>query len=136
MKKIVTLSVGVASLAALGLMVAPNLVNAKSGPNTGRTGGYGGGYEQMIQSKAEILKMTATELKTQLQTKTMLQIAQQQGVSEDQFHTAMEKVARQRWEDRGLTQAEIDSRLQRMKERQAGDHETNSANRGGMRYGR
>lgn len=136
MKKITTLGIGLTGLAALGLAVTPSLVNAKSGANTNGARGYGGGYEQMIQSKAKILKMTTTELKNQLQTKTMLQIADAQGVSEDQFHAAMKETARQRWVDKGLTQAEIDSRLQRMEERQAGDHAANSVNRGGMRYGR
>lgn len=130
MKKIIMYSVGIAGLAAAGLAITPSLVGAQSANNMG-VNGNGSGYQQMIQEKATIIGLSETELKTQLQTKTMLQIAEEKGISEDQFHESMEKVARQRWADRGLSQTEIDSRLKAMEERQAGDHEANSANRGG-----
>ena len=130
MKKILMYSVGIAGLAAAGLAVTPSLVGAQSTNNMG-VNGNGSGYQQMIQSKAKIIGLSEADLKTQLQTKTMLQIAEEKGISEDQFHESMEKVARQRWADRGLSQTEIDSRLKAMAERQAGDHEANSANRGG-----
>ena len=131
MKKILMYSLGIAGLATAGLAVMPSLASAQIATNEVRGNGNGIGYQQMIQSKSKIFGITESELKTQLQTKTMLQIAEEKGISEDQFHAAMEKVARQRWADKGLTQSEIDSRLKNMKERQAGDHEANSANRGG-----
>jgi len=131
MKKILMYSLGIAGLATAGLAVMPSLASAQIATNEVRGNGNGIGYQQMIQSKSKIFGITESELKTQLQTKTMLQIAEEKGISEDQFHAAMEKVARQRWADKGLTQSEIDSRLKNMEERQAGDHEANSANRGG-----
>lgn len=137
MKKIVTYSIGIASLAAAGLVIVPSFANAQSAVNTTRGNGNGGGYQQMIETKAKLVGMTTSELETQLQTKTMLQVAEQEGVSEDQLHEAMESSARARWAERGLSQSEIDSRLKNMTERQAGDHETNSASRGmGMGHGR
>lgn len=135
MKKLVMYSMGIASIAAGGLAIVPSFAQAQTAASTMH--GNGGGYQQMIQTKATLLGMSETDLTEQLKTKTMLQIAQEKGISEDQFHATMEQAARQRWSDRGLTQTEIDSRLQRMEERQAGDHESNSANRGGgMGHGR
>lgn len=134
MNKIVMYSIGAVSLAAIGFAVAPSLVGAQSAVGNfmhNGNGSNGSGYQQMIQTKAKLLGMTEAELTTQLQTKTMLQLAQEKGISEDQLHATMEAAARQRWADKGLTQAEIDVRLKNMAERQVGDHESNSANRGG-----
>ncbi len=137
MKKIVTYSIGIASLAAAGLVIVPSFANAQSAANTARGNGNGGGYQQMIETKAKLVGLTTSELETQLQTKTMLQVAEERGVSQDQLHQAMEASARARWADRGLSQEEIDSQLNDMAARQAGDHETNSASRGmGMGHGR
>lgn len=132
MNKIVMYSIGAVSLVAIGFAVAPSLVGAQSAVgNFMHNGGNGSGYQQTMQTKAKLLGMTEAELTTQLQTKTMLQLAKEKGISEDQLHATMETAARQRWADKGLTQAEIDVRLKNMAERQAGDHEANSANRGG-----
>ena len=132
MNKIVMYSIGAVGIAAVGFAAAPNLVGALSAGNTMHNGGTGSGYNQMIQTKAKLLGMTEVELTTQLHTKTMLQLAEEKGISEDQLHDAMEAGARQRWSEKGLSQSEIDARLKNMEERQAGDHETNSMNRGGM----
>ncbi|MHB8136203.1 MAG: hypothetical protein ACYDH1_18495 [Anaerolineaceae bacterium] len=130
MNKIVMYSIGMVGLAAVGFAAAPSLAGAQSAVGTAR--GNGSGYQQMIQTKAELFGLTESELTTQLETNTMLQIAEEKGISEEQFHEAMEAAARQRWAEKGLTQSEIDARLKNMEERQAGDHETNSLNRGGM----
>ncbi len=135
MKRILTYSLAVAGLATAGLIAVPTFANAQ-GAGNGVHNGNGVGYQQQLQTKADLLQMTTDELKTQLQTKTMLQIAEDKGISVEKFHESMEAAAKQRWADRGLSQAEIDSRLKNMEERQAGDHETNSANRGFMRHGR
>jgi len=131
MKKIVTYSIGIASLAAVGFAVVPSLASAQSAAGNMNGSGNGSGYQQMIQTKAKLLGISETELKTQLQTKTMLQLAEEKGISADQIHKSMETAARQRWADMGLSQSEIDARLKNMAERQAGDHTANSANRGG-----
>lgn len=130
MNKIVTYSIGIAGLVAVGFIAVPNLVSAQSAAGNMNGSGNGPGYQQMIQTKAKLLGISDAELKTQLQTKTMLQIAEENGISEDQFHKSMETAARQRWADRGLSQSEIDARLKNMEERQAAGHEANSANRG------
>ena len=85
----------------------------------------------MLQTKADLVGVTKDELSEQLKTKTLEQIAAEKGVSLDQIHEAMQKAAEKRWADRGLTESEIASRLQTMKDRQASDdHTANSANRG------
>lgn len=134
MNKILTYSIAIASVAALGLAIAPSIVGAQ-GPNNsnsngnGNGNGNGTGYQKTIQTKAELVGMTADELKTQLQTKTMLQIAEEKGITEDQLHTSMQASAIKRWQDMGLTQSEIDSRVQNMVQHQPANHEANSANR-------
>lgn len=137
MKKIAMYGLGIAGLAAAGFAVAPSLASAQSAIGSMSGGKNGSGYEQMIQTKAKIVGVDAAELKTQLQTKTMLQLAEENGVSKDQLQEAIKDAARQRWAEKGLSQSEVETRLKNMEERQAGDHESNSANRGaGMRHGR
>ncbi len=138
MNKIVMYGLGIATVATAGLSVMPNLASAQSGVGNGQgNGGYGYGYQQMLQTKADLLGLTEEELTTQLQTKTMDQIAEEKGISEDTLHEAMQSSAEKRWATMGLSQAEIDSRLQDMKTRQAsGDHTGNRASRGnGMGHG-
>jgi hypothetical protein len=134
MKKILTLGLGIASLAAIGIAVIPAIAQAQGSGNIAKGNGYGN--QQSMQTKADMFGITQDELKTQLQTKTMLQIAEDKGISEDQFHAAMQTAAQARWAERGLTEAEINSRLENMQERQAAGHEVNSANRGGGQHNR
>ena len=136
MKKITMYSLGIAGLATAGLVAIPSFANAQSTNSNVMGNGAGYGNQQVMQTKAKTLGMTEDELQTQLQTKTMLQIAEEKGISEDQFHATMQKAAQERWKTNGLTQAEIDTRLQDMQERQSGDHEANSANRGYMGHNR
>lgn len=135
MKKLVMYSIGVAGIVAGGLAIVPNIAQAQTAGSLARGNGNGGGYQQMLQTKVTLFGMTEAQLTEQLQTKTMLQIAEEKGISEDQFHETMEASARTRWADKGLSQTEIDSRLERMEERQTGDHESNSVSRGGMGQG-
>ena len=134
MNKILTLGLGTAVVVAAGIIAIPAFAQAQRNGTNGNGGSYG--YQQNITAKAEILGMTADELKAQLSTKTMVQIAAEKGISEDQFHASMQRSAQERWASKGLAQAEIDSRLQNMENRQASGHEVNSANRGGMQHNR
>jgi hypothetical protein len=136
MNKISMYSIGIAGLAIVGLILIPSFAQAQStnGNMRGNVGGYG--YQKATQSKASALGMTADELRTQLQTKTLLQIAEEKGISEDQLHEKMQQSAQGRWKAMGLTQAEMDSRLQTMKERQAAGCENNNLAGGGIRHNR
>lgn len=130
MKKILILSTGVVSLAAAGLILAPNFVDAQAGNGNGN--GYG--YQQSLTNKAKVLGMTTEQLQTQLKDKTLLEVAKDKGLTEDQFHEKMEQAAEARWKERGLSQSEIDSRKKAMEERQANCDGSGSG--GGMhRYG-
>ncbi len=136
MNKRTMYSIGIVTAAVAGLAIVPSLASAQTMNNASHGNGGGIGYQQVMQTKAELLGMTKDELSVELQSKTLLQIAEEKGVSIDKLHETMGLAARQRWADRGLNQTEIDSRLKAMAERQAGDHETNSANRGyGMGQG-
>ena len=77
MNKILTYSLGIAGLATAGLIAAPSFAQAQS--VISNMGGHGGKYgnQQALQTKAKLLGMTEAELQTQLETKTLLQIAQQ-----------------------------------------------------------
>lgn len=135
MKKLAILSAGTASLAIAGLLLIPNLVNAQGGTGSGNSNGNGngGGYEQMLTAKAQILGMTNEELKTQLQDKTMDQVIEAQGLSEDQFHEKMGSVAEARWAERGLSTEEIAERQALRAENQGECDGTGDG--GGVRYG-
>lgn len=136
MKKILFLSTGVASLAAAGLMLAPGLALAQAGNTNGNGGGYG--YQQSLTTKAKVLGMTTDQISTQLKSATLLEIAKDKGMSADQLHEKMQAAAQERWKANGLSQAEIDSRLKTMEERQANCDGTGNGggNGGGMHRNR
>jgi len=125
-KKLVILSTGIVSLAAAGLIALPSVTQAQGGNSNG--GGYG--YQQSLETKAKVLGMTTDKLQEQLKTKTMLQIAKDKGISEDQLHQKLQAAAQERWKTRGLSQEQINTRLKNMEERQASCDGT--GNGGGM----
>jgi hypothetical protein len=132
MNKILVLGSGVFTLAAAGLMLVPSLAQAQSGYGNMNGNGGGRGYQQSLTSKAEVLGMTSEELRTELESKTLLEIATEKGVSEDKLHAAIQASAQKRWAANGLSQSEIDSRLKDMTERQANCDGT--GNGGGQHY--
>jgi spermidine/putrescine-binding protein len=133
MKKIIIISSLVAGLATAGLVAAPSFAHAQSTNNTGNGNGYG--YQQTLTSKAQTLGMTEAELRTQLETQTMLQVAESKGLSQEQWNVVAQQAAVERWQERGLTQTEIDSRLQDLKDRQVNCDGDGTGNGGGMGSG-
>lgn len=147
MKKLLTL--GVATLAVAGIVGVGSLsVSALNGQgnNTGnqtgsrRGNGQGNGYQASLESRAKVLGMSADELKKELETKTMSQIAKEKGMTESDFRAKMAEAAKARWEARGLSSEEIAKRTAEREKRHAAnsaDHEWGSGegnHRGG--YGR
>jgi hypothetical protein len=135
MKKLLILSSGIIVLAAVGVIIAPNLVQAQGG------NGNGTGYQEALTSKAQILGITKDQLQAELKTKTLHEVVEQKGISEDTWHEKMEAANKSRWEANGLTQAEIDSRLKQMEDRQASCDGTGTGNENagmgkGTGYGR
>jgi hypothetical protein len=134
MKKILALGSGVFTLAAAGLVLVPGFAGAQSENGNANGNGERYGYQQTIETKAELFGMTADELKTQLQEKTMLQVAEENGVSMEKLRETVRANAQKRWEEKGLSDEEIKARQQSMEERQAncdGDGEPMQQHRGG-----
>jgi|JI6StandDraft_1071083.scaffolds.fasta_scaffold165495_2 hypothetical protein len=147
MKKLLTLSVAtlaVAGIVGIGTMNV-SAVNGQGNANGERAGmgqGNGNGYQSSLESRAKVFGMTADELKTALQTKTMSQIAVERGMSEETFRAKMTEAAKARWESRGLSTEEIAKRLadrDARHEANAADHEFGSGegnHQGGYRNNR
>lgn len=75
------------------------------------------GSDRALDSQATALGLTADELKTELQTKTLSEVVNDQGMTLDEFKTNMEAEATQRMKDQGLSDEEINQRIQEMEER-------------------
>jgi len=123
----VTLGLGVATVAA-GMLFASQTALANNYQN-------GRGNSPMLERKAQALNITQEELQTQLQTKTMAQIAQDKGLSLEQWKQKMTEFARQRWQEMGLSQEEIAEREEWRSQRQA-NCDGSGVNRGTGGYGR
>lgn len=133
MNKLVFAGAGVglamAGAVAYGTMGA-NALTAQAGAGYGH--GQGQGQSQAWATKAQVLGMTEDQLRTELQTKTMLQIAEEKGITHEQLQEKMRASAQSRWTAAGLTQAQIEERTAQMEARQAAGDGTP----GGMhRYG-
>lgn len=130
MKKLLTL--GMATLAVAGIAGMSGLTafamngqgNRASDSTTTRKGhAQGGGRQASLESRAQVVGMTAEELQTALETKTMSQIAIDKGMTEETFQAKMTEAAQARWEARGLSSEEIAKRIADREAR----HATNSA---------
>jgi len=133
MKRLATLSAAAASLAIAGLLLIPSLVSAQGGHGYGSNGagdGHGNGYRQMLDTKAQILGMTTEELRTRLGDKTLFQIIEDQGLTENQFREEMSVAAEARWQERGLSAEEVAERQAMRLENQG-----NCDGTGGGRHG-
>lgn len=125
MNKTILYGAGISTLMVLGFVLIPNFASAQS-----VNANASSGYQQMLETKAGILGITKDELIKQLETKTFEQITSEKNISEDKIHVSMQEAATKRWTEKGLSESEISERLERMKERQTGDHILNSENRG------
>gem|GEM_PF-1628831 len=84
----------------------------------GRAGFGYQGFGRGIETVAAKLGMTVDELRSQLGSKTMLEIAEEKGISQEQFHQMMIESAIQRWKDAGFSDKEIAERQKMIEERQ------------------
>lgn len=116
-------TVGVGSLSASALNGAGLGAQAGIQQHTGAGNGTASGWQTSLASRAAALNMTAEQLQKALETKTMSQIAVEQGISESEFEARMTAAAKARWEARGLSDSEIAQRTADQIQR----HETNSA---------
>ena len=149
MKKLLTLSVAtlaVAGIVGVGTMNV-SAVNGQGYANGDKVGmrqgnGSGNGYQSSLEMRAKVVGMSTEQLQEALKTKTMSQIAVEQGLTEETFRAKMTEAAKARWESRGLSSAEIANRLADRDARHAAnaaDHEFGSGegnHQGGYRNNR
>jgi len=102
----------------LGLIVAGIIATGliTAGTVSAYNGGFG--FERMLSNKAEVLGMDAEQLRNELEEKTFLEIAEEQGISQESLHETMQWRARERWEEMGLSDEKIAERLRLREERQ------------------
>ena len=143
------LTIGAATLAIAGFAAAGTVgVSALNGYGNG-TGnqtaahngyGNGAGYQTSLEERAQVVNMTAEQLRTELQTKTMAQIALEQGMDEATFQAKMTEMAQARWAARGLSAEEIAQRVAEQEQRrttnQADGHEFGTGTAERHSYGR
>lgn len=129
-KKLLTLGVATAAVVgAIGLgslnASAADTVDCPVGnkPSFERGNGRGNGYATSLESRAQVLGMSADELESALKEKTMSQIALEKGMDEDTFRSKMGEAAQKRWAERGFSEEEIAKRIAEREQR----HEANMA---------
>lgn len=130
MNKIIVIT-GIAGIIAAGI-VGVGTINASALMSTNA---QGKGYQSSLESRAEVLGLSVESLQTALETKTMSEIAVEQGITEDVFHAKMTEAAKSRWAANGLTTEEIAERTAEREARQAEnsvDHEFGSGEGSGQ----
>ncbi len=109
---------GVALAGALsGLMLSANANNVYAEEWTGFGYRNGGETGYGVESKANWLGISIDELKDKLSNMTFLDIVKEKGLSMDDFHAKREEEVRARWEERGISEDEINNRLEQLKNR-------------------
>ncbi|HPF30880.1 MAG TPA: hypothetical protein PLO25_01020 [Candidatus Saccharibacteria bacterium] len=117
MNKVLTLSVITGLVIIGGLVSYPLIAGAQTAQNQHNFNnkGYGNGLE----IKAEAMNMTVDQLKDQLQTKTIQQIALEKGMTTDQYKEKIREISKSHWKEIGLSDEEIQERTQKQQDRQA-----------------
>lgn len=126
------LVLGAATLAVVGATTFGVVSASAETPTTRGNGaamqggsgtGQGGGYQASLEARAKIVGMTAEQLKTALQTKTMDQILADKKISEETFQAKVREASKARWENRGLSADEVQSRVSDQQKRQLENQE-------------
>lgn len=81
--------------------------------------GQGSGRQTMLEAKAKLFKMTSEELSEKLETKTMLEVAEEKGIDQTELQAKMRELSKARWAEKGLTNSEIAERVAFQEDRQA-----------------
>lgn len=112
-------------------VLAPLAVNAQETATQNRVGygvrdgsgegrqGNGNGQATSLENRAKALDMTVEQLQEKLETQTMLQIAQEKGISTEDFQAKMREASAARWQDRGVSAEQVQERAAAQAERQA-----------------
>ncbi|HLD51092.1 hypothetical protein A3K34_01790 [candidate division WWE3 bacterium RIFOXYC1_FULL_40_10] len=124
MNKFLTLAViGVLAASVVGLSIdKAKAFSDNQRPNFMKDFGNGKefprGRQPGIEAKAELFGLSADELKEQLKTKTIVEIAREKNITYEQMQEFMRVWMTKRWQENGLTQEDIESRIQGMTQRQ------------------
>ncbi|MDP3964260.1 MAG: hypothetical protein Q8Q20_01190 [bacterium] len=78
---------------------------------------FGLGGEKGLEQKAEILGLEAEELRSKLESQSLPEILEDQGLTDEDFRAQMEEQHRERLNEMGLSEEEIDERTQAHQER-------------------
>jgi hypothetical protein len=133
MNKLIITGITLATTLGLGIAIATPAF-ATSEHSNGQGSGPRYGYDQQIEAKSKILGITVDELKKQLESKNLEEIAKSKGLNEDELHSQIQSAAQKRWKDRGLSDSEIKNRTEAMQKRQTECNGTGSSISNGNRY--
>ena len=100
--------------AAIGTGLAIETANAH-GPRGERH--EGPRFERMLEAKADLLGLTPDELRAELETKPFRELLTEHGLTKEDVRAFMRERLIQHWTDQGLSQEEIDERLERFEQR-------------------
>ncbi len=71
------------------------------------------GHERMLETKAEILGIDVEELKQTLENKTFKELLEEKNIDLEELHQKMQEKAVARWQERGMSDEEIQERIER-----------------------
>lgn len=118
-KKILSSLVAGALIGGVALNLSPVLAQSQNGSQEGlsknrvteRFARHG------LVSKAEMLEISVEELQEKMATMTFSEILEEAGISMDEFQAKSLEQAKARWSERGISQEEIESRMEQLKAR-------------------
>lgn len=114
-RAILVTTLGLATVGTLAL--TPLIANAQTTQK--RYGDNGKNYGNGLEIKAQAMEMSTEQLKEQLQTKTMSQVISDKGMTTEQFQEQIREATKERWQEMGLSDEEIQERTEQQQERQA-----------------
>ena len=120
MKKGLFIGLLTAGMVAGGVLLTRTAVAEDSPLGPKPFGGrHFGGRGPMLEKKAEMLGMSIDELTEELETKTWVEIMEEQGMSWEDWQAQMREKAQKRWQEMGLSEEEIAAREEKMVQRHA-----------------
>lgn len=108
---------GVIGIGAAGVSAQTNPTKNTANNHYGQ--GRGQGYQRSLETRAQVFGISVDELKEALKTKTMSQIAVDEGMDQDIFRAKMTEMAKTRMAERDLSEEEIAERMEEREARQA-----------------
>jgi DNA-binding Lrp family transcriptional regulator len=122
------------TLSAIGILGTTLLLTS---PASADISNNGRGRQGALEAKAGTLGISADELENRLGEMTFAEIAEERGLSLNEWHQKLKEKAQERWAEMGFSDEEIGERIQRMEERHAEcDGEGSMSRFGGRGFGK